>query len=67
MAYTNKLIQQLTLTDPILVQLQTRINFLENKAAPMQKAIDVKMNAILNAHEEEDMSLFIPKITANLR
>ena len=39
MAYTNKLIQQLTLTDPILVELQTRINFLENKAAPMQKAI----------------------------
>ena len=39
MAYTNKLIQQLTLTDPILVQLQTRMNFLEDKVAPMQKAI----------------------------
>ena len=78
MAYTSKLTQQQRLTDPILVQLQTRIDFLENKSAPtsacvqtkvcsMQKAIEAKMNAILNAHKEEDMLFSILKITANLQ
>ena len=35
MAYTNKLIQQQKLTDPVLVQLQTAVNFfnIPNKAA----------------------------------
>ena len=43
MAYTSKLIQQLRLTDPILVQLQTRINFLENKLAPTPDCVQTKV------------------------
>ena len=78
MAYTSKLTQQQKLTNPILVQLQTRIDFFDNKSArtsacihtkvcSMQKAIEAKMNVILNAHKEEDMLFSIPKITANLQ
>ena len=33
----------------------------------MQKAIEAKMNVILNAHKEEDMLFSIPKIMANLQ
>ena len=75
MAYTSKLTQQQKLTDPILVQLQTRIDFFDNKLAhtsaciqtkvcSMQKAIEAKMNVILNAHKEEDMLSSIPKMSS---
>ena len=78
MAYTSKLIQQQKLTNPILVQLQTIIDFFDNKLArisaciqakvcSMQKAIEAKMNVILNAHKEEDMLFSIPMIMANLQ
>ena len=66
MAYTSKLTQQQRLTDPILVQLRTKIDSFNNKSAcisaciqtkvcSMQKVIEAKMNAIPNAHKEEDM------------
>ena len=78
MAYTNKLTQQQKLTDPILVQLQTTVDFFDNKAAcisaclkakicSMQKAIEAKMDIILNTHKEEDMLSSSSKIKANLR
>ena len=68
MAYTNKLVQHQMLTDQVLVQLQTAVDFfnIPNKAAQisacmqakirsMQKAIEAKMDVILNTHKEEDM------------
>ena len=33
----------------------------------MQKAIEAKMDVILNAHKDEDMLFSIPKIMANLQ
>ena len=78
--YTNKLNEQLKLTDPILSQLQTAVNFFNtfNKAArvfacmqmkicSMQKMVDAKIAVVQDAHEEEDTLSSLPKIRANLR
>ena len=73
MAYTNKLIQQQKLTDPVLVQLQTAVDFfnITNKAShisacmqarirSIQKSIEAKMNVVLDAHKEQNMLSSLP-------
>ena len=80
MAYTKKLTQQQKLTDPTLVQLQTAVDFfnipykvslistcMQARICSMQKAIEAKMDVIVNAHKEEKMLSSLPKITDNLR
>ena len=74
-AYTNKLTQQQKLTDLILGQLQTAIDFfnIPNKAArvfaclqmkirSMQKLVDGKIAVVQEAHKEEGTLSSLPKI-----
>ena len=77
MVYTNKLNEQLKLTDSILSELQNAVDFFNaiNKAArvfaciktkirSMQKTVDAKIAVVRDA--EEDMLSSLPKIKANL-
>ena len=77
--YTNKLNEQMKLTDPILSQLQNAVDFFNafNKAArvfaciqtkirSMQRTVDAKIAVVQDAHKEEDTLSFLPKIRANL-
>ena len=78
MVYTNKLNEQLKLTDSILSELQNAVDFFNavNKAArvfaciktkirSMQKTLDTKIAAVRDP--EEDTLSSLPKIKANLQ
>ena len=76
--YINKLKEQQKLTDPIIGQLQTAINFFNtfNRAArvfacmqakihSMHKTIDTKIAMVQNAHKGEDTLSSLPEVRAN--